>query len=202
MPKSGTSSLNAYFTCNQARTAHWKCKDNQYCGVCMQNFFSNVAKNTWKNRKSSGDYAPELQQACGNYNVYAQLDFQTPLACLYPQVNHLQTLVRALPHACFTYTDRPFDHWLASVKGWGGSGSSNMYSRFLNACEIYPRNETGLFAWRENHKRLVRETLRGRCFLEIEIEEPDAGARVAEFFQGTRASCWGQKNCKTSCPKG
>ena len=65
------------------------------------------------------DGARALRSACGNYDVFAQIDFEPYHACMFPQVYFLETLLHYLPNACFILNTRPTEHWLTSVSHWG-----------------------------------------------------------------------------------
>ena len=126
------------------------------------------------------DKSAELRSACGDYDVFAQVDYEPHYTCLFPQVFFLQTLLRYLPHACFVLNTRSTDHWLSSVRNW-----YDMMGRMIDACPIHPRNETGLGEWYDRHKMRASLAMRSaKCALEFNIED-DVGltSHLNRFFK-------------------
>ena len=231
LPKAGTSSVGEYFSCHGWRVSHWLCETpnttatttttttTTKCTFCFHDWLARVAAREhpgsrgWREQL---DLATELRRACGAYDVFAELNLQLHNLCLYPQVSHLHTLVRVLPHACFVLNTRPLPHWLESVKAWGlktintsssllSGGSKHaasyqperdsMLAKMLNSCPVWPRTEEGVLRWHSEHLERARDALRNHsCAIELDIEEPSAGDRLARRFPGTRASCWAQHN--------
>ena len=172
LPKTGTTSIAAYFACNGWRSSHWNCGNASKCAVCMMSWLVAVAQREhsgsrgWRERL---DMSGELQRHCGDFDVFAEIDLQMHSACIYPQVEHLHTLVRVLPKACFILTVRPMEHWLRSVRAWGLKPLSNrsshvatyeperdtLLSKMLSSCPILPRTEAGLLAWHSQHLERV-----------------------------------------------
>ena len=117
--------------------------------------------------RPAGDSSASLRSACGNYDVFAQVDYEPDHTCIFPQVFHLHTLMSYLPHACFILNTRPTNNWLRSVREWPG-----MMDRLTGACPIHPRNETGLGKWYDEHKERASLALRSaQCAGEFNIED-------------------------------
>jgi len=175
MPKCGTKTIADFFKCNGWHTSHYACRhDLKYtyrtmssCADCVTRWVLNVMD------QPVGDKSAQLRLACGNYDVFAQMDYAPLHTCMFPQVFFLQTLLRYLPHACFVLNTRPTDHWLSSVRNWRmGANNSHLMPRYLNNCPINPRNETGLGEWYDRHNLRASLALRSaRCALEIDIED-------------------------------
>jgi len=176
MPKSGTETISEFFQCNAWSTSHWSCPLGAglwaanrtfpahpfpACGNCMTRWVTDMAG------RPVHDGSASLRSACGNYDVFAQVDYEPAHACMFPQVFFLTTLLSYLPHACFILNTRPTSHWLKSVRGWPG-----MMGRLTDACPIHPRNETGLGKWYDEHKVRASLALRSaQCASEINIED-------------------------------
>uniref|UniRef100_A0A7S2BN44 Uncharacterized protein n=1 Tax=Haptolina brevifila TaxID=156173 RepID=A0A7S2BN44_9EUKA len=145
------------------------------------------------------DAEPKFRAACGKFDVFAQLDFPTCNACLFPQWTYMHTLIQLLPNACFILNTRPAANWLRSVQLWdkmkGTAPQWHLLKNLLRTCPISPRNETGLLLWYERHMEAARDALRtAKCAVEIEVEEASAGEKLARAFNGTSKSCWTQRN--------
>jgi len=130
--------------------------------------------------------------ACGDADVYAQIDFVARDLCLLPQITHLQSLVSLLPHACFILNTRPLNHWLGSVRDWGthwGKKYNPLMQRFAKACPLWPRNETGLARWVEEHHARAREVLAtAPCAIELNMLSRNPP------LTSSRTRCWGRSN--------
>ena len=152
MPKTGTESIAKFFTCNKWKSSHWTCPGHGYCGQCLLRWVAAVAGS------SIADGADLLREACGDFDVFSQIDYEPSGACLFPQVTYLPTLLRYLPNAYFVLNTRPTAHWLSSVAQWG-----NMLERLTQACPINPRNSTGLGQWYEAIIVRASQALRTQC---------------------------------------
>jgi hypothetical protein len=88
---------------------------------------------------------------------------------------------------------RPTDHWLSSVRGWAiGTELGGLLGRMIDACPIYPRNETGLGEWYDRHKMRASLAMRSaKCALEFNIED-DAGVT-------SHLNCFFKLNSSTQC---
>ena len=143
---------------------------------------------------STTDGSAALRSACGDYDVFAQVDYEPNGACLFPQMYFLQTLLRYLPSACFILNTRPTEHWLESVRNW-----NDMLPHMISSCPINPRNATGLGEWYDRFKARASLALRAssRCALEFvchpEGSNPSRGPQQRSAIP-TRASsaCLGQ----------
>ena len=176
MPKCGTGTINEFFKCNGWKTSHYACRfdPNKHirsvpaamsCGNCVTRWVLTVMD------QPVGDKSAQLRLACGNYDVFAEMDYAQIHTCMFPQVFFLQTLLTYLPHACFVLNTRPTDHWLSSVRNFRW-GYAHLMPRILNNCPINPRNETGLGDWYERHNLIASLALRSaRCALEFDIED-------------------------------
>ena len=160
MPKSGTESISSFLECNGWHSAHWHC-DSGYCGDCMLRWVADISGT------NGTDAVNALKRQCGNFNAFAQVDYEPMGSCIFPQVSYLATLIRYLPDACFVLNTRPTSHWLASVSAW-----NNMMSRLTSYCPIYPRNEEGLGRWYDDIKfRASRALQKAKCSVEFDIED-------------------------------
>jgi len=161
MPKTGTESISKFFTCNGWKSSHWTCPGHGYSGQCLLRWVAAVAGS------SIADGADLLREACGDFDVFSQIDYEPSGACLFPQVTYLPTLLRYLPNAYFVLNTRPTAHWLSSVAQWG-----NMLERLTQACPINPRNSTGLGQWYEANIVRASQALRnaGVCHIEVNLE--------------------------------
>ena len=125
--------------------------------------------------RPAGDKSAELRSACGDYDVFAQVDYNPAYTCLFPQVFFLQTLLRYLPGACFVLNTRPTDHWLSSMRRW-----SDMMGRMIDGCPIHPRNKTGLGEWYDRHKMRARLAMRSaKCALEFKTSKTISASRLS-----------------------
>ena len=196
MPKSGTGTIADFFTCNRWKTSHWRCgRSGEFCGDCMTRWVTDVSG------QPAGDKSAELRSACGDYDVFAQVDYNPGYTCLFPQVFFLQTLLRYLPGACFVLNTRPTDHWLSSVRSWAiGTELGGLLGRMIDACPIHPRNETGLGEWYDRYKMRASLAMRSaKCALEFNIED-DVGvtSHLNRFFKlNSSTQCLGVYAHKT-----
>ena len=110
MPKTGTESIAKFFTCNKWKSSHWTCPGHGHCGQCLLRWVAAVAGS------SIADGADLLREACGDFDVFSQIDYEPSGACLFPQVTYLPTLLRYLPNAYFVLNTRPTAHCTLAVE--------------------------------------------------------------------------------------
>ena len=199
MAKAGTTSVHNFFECNRvSRVAHYSCNDDRdtviggkagECGKCVTRFITAVASKQIKNMIPGAEQT--LRNYCGNFSVFANIMYLSDDVCLYPNVEHLELLVKVLPRACFVMHTRNVTEWLNSYKHYGA-----MYRRALDECPgVLPRTDQGLVDWYLRHERHVHDTLANHhCAIEVNIDDPKAGTQLADYFGGTSSDCWGHYN--------
>jgi hypothetical protein len=113
-----------------------------------------------------------------------------------PQYTHIRTLVATLPNACFILNYRSTNNWLSSVRRWSYMSVDSMTDMYLANCPLREKTEEALGEWYEMHSALALRVLQeaGACFVELDIERPDAGQILEEGFPGTSARCWVPQN--------
>lgn len=190
MPKTGTQTIGEFFECNGLKSSHYRCGQS-FCGDCVMKWVTQMSGS------STTDGSAALRSACGDYDVFAQVDYEPNGACLFPQMYFLQTLLRYLPSACFILNTRPTEHWLESVRNW-----NDMLSHMIRSCPINPRNATGLGEWYERFRARASLALRAssRCALEFDIEDGvGPTTRLDQFFAlNSSTKCLGIHTHQTS----
>ena len=197
-PKTGTTSLQAFFRCGGLDTSHYKCGDHGTCGECI---------------KSALDAGHPPLRSCGDYQAWAQLDFAgnpgdalpglNPRddVCYFPQVEALDAIHAEHPTATFVLNRRSTPNaWLESVDEW------NDLRQRLADCDITglpegvgepgEKGDERLRAFVESHERRVREFVAAHPshrLVEVVIDDPGAGDALETAF-GISARCWGRKN--------
>jgi hypothetical protein len=102
------------------KTSHYVCAGGEHCGKCVE-----------RNVRAG---APPLSN-CGEYDVYAQLDYSgNPggaiegvatvdpgnTSCFFPQLEALDAMSAQFPSATFVLNHRRrFEDWTGSVDHWG-----------------------------------------------------------------------------------
>lgn len=109
MPKTGTSTVHAFFERSGYRSSHYRCIDRLYCGLCI--------------RAALQKGQPALK-SCGDYEVWAQMDVENLGQCHFPQIVNLEELHNEAPNATFVLTHRNMTRWAKSVKNWVGATRS------------------------------------------------------------------------------
>mmetsp|Transcript_8525 Transcript_8525/g.17291 ORF Transcript_8525/g.17291 Transcript_8525/m.17291 type:complete len:311 (-) Transcript_8525:93-1025(-) len=201
LPKTGTSSIRAFFECGGFSVSHWTCglingtrgarrmpfmgrtERLQFCGNCV--------------RENLRRARPALL-GCGDYAVYSQLDhISTPDACFLPQVSALDALTKHFPNATLILNVRSPAHWLRSIKSWYRGDSMAVRIANCNLPGLLSGSDGDLMAWYVQHIRRVRHFATTRpCnrLVEVNIEDESAGSTMHEAFPFVTASCWGRVN--------
>jgi hypothetical protein len=180
MPKTGTSTIHAFFNRSGYRSSHYKC-GKYFCGLCI--------KAAIKANK------PPLR-SCGNYDVYAQMDLENLGQCHFPQITDLEYLHQEAPHATLILSTRNLTRWASSVRHWVGGVRS--MARRLAKCEGGPKSQfkDDLIAWYQAHIEHIRKFVQehpSHTLIELDIEDPRAGETMAQLF-GSDARFWGHEN--------
>ena len=190
MPKTGTTSLQHYFSCSGLRASHYWC-NGRLCGPCFLDFIGAIAEEDffqkWKTHNLNSfeflineTVALELlYNACGKYGAYTEIGHDSSTNCIFPQITYLETLVAVLPSACYILNTRDLTNWLRSAHGW-----HNWTSRMSNACPLDTADEAGILNWVTSHLQHVRSVMkRLECAIEVNIEDPSAGQQLEHFSQ-------------------
>jgi len=185
LAKSGTTSLHEFFRCSGWCSRHdW--------GTLTHAMLATLA---FAQSQSTVNADAILRARLGTpADVLAEVN--DAFRCVFPQVDHLDHLLRFFPEACFVQTTRPVDHWIRSLRGWRLPNGVTLLGSMITRCPIRPRDESGLRTWYLRHERRVRKALSGRqCALVIDIEK-DPGVELARHFSRTNESCWGHHNAR------
>jgi hypothetical protein len=181
MPKTGTSTIHAFFERAGYRSSHYKCQ-GMYCGLCIQ---AAIKKKE-----------PPLK-ACGDYEVYAQMDIENLGQCHLPQVVDLDILYQEAPNATWILPTRNMTRWARSTQNWIGASMRSLAKR-LAKCKEGPETPfpKDLIAWHQAHLERIRNYCSAHpslTLVEIDIEDPTTGTVMAQHFRSD-ASYWGHEN--------
>lgn len=169
--KSGTQTTHDFFKCAGWSSSHWVCQKpgqrDEFCATCVLRWIAKTMPLASWNDERRHDYSAELQEECGNYTVFAQIDVATSHTCAIPQVSFLHMLLARLPNACFVMTYRSEASWVESMARWG-----TLKPRTLKSCPLLPKNDSGLAAYYAAHKARVRAALAASdvCNVQIDLE--------------------------------
>ena len=186
--KSGTTSLFEYFECSGWRSTHDAPCGWERCSTALNRFL---------NLNMSKHVSPEavFRNVMGGAYVYTELN--AARQCEFPQLDHVEHLIRSLPSACFVLTSRNPTHWVTNMHNYHApTKRDSLATEMLRACAArgkWPRAHADLEEWYGMHLRRAREAmLAAPCALEVAIERPveEVGALLARRFAGTNSSCW------------
>ena len=184
MPKTGTSTIHAFFERSGYRSSHYKCVNGLYCGLCI---------------RAAVEQAKPALKTCGDYEVWAQMDFENLGNCHFPQITNLHALHQEAPNATMVLSLRNMTRWVRSVKNWVGGGQRSMAAR-LSKCKGGPRSKEteDLITWHHHHITRIRKFVLqhpSHRLVVINIEDPRAGHTMESHFgSASPASNWGHEN--------
>lgn len=191
LPKSGTTSLYHYFSCNGFDTTHYCCcgsNDTQYPCENGRTMSSQLVENL-----NSG--LSLLHGITGT--VHAQLDGELfdnqDQPYFLPQQYYLEQLHAAAPRATWILPLRSPQSWKTSVEAWLDMGKR------LKQAHQYHNPNSVLADFLVDFYQLHTETVKEACqryhrkCVVVQVDE-NAGNVLEKTFPGTRASCWGRHN--------
>ena len=132
----------------------------------------------------------------GNFDVYAQMDVESPEKCYFPQVEVLDEIHKAHPDSTFIFNSRNITSWVKSIRGW-----YDMVDR-LTKCNItgFPtgvgKTDEELMGFYNSQRQRVRDFVAlhpSHRLVEVQIDSPDAGMVMQKAF-GIDQKCWGRTN--------
>ena len=182
--KSGTQTTHDFFKCAGWSSSHWSCRKpghpREFCATCVLRWVAKTMPGFAQLNERRRDHSAALQEECGNYTVFAQMDAATSVTCAIPQLSFLHALLARLPNACFLMTYRSGASWIESMGLW-----STLKQRTLAACPLVPQNDTGLAAFYADHKARVRAALAASrvCHLEVDLETESLTHKLNTFFR-------------------
>ena len=192
LPKSGTTSTAAYFSCGGYRASHYWAKDSQggvrISGQCVE---QNIAR---KRKPFEG---------CGEYDVWADTGYAEAKSCFYPSIDGLDSIYEAYPKFTLLLVVRNTSSWYNSFHNWYDRRLFRQWTR-CNATGMPNKNST----WRvhfhnyyEWHKQMVRDFAQSHpsiTYVEVPLESSETPHILAESF-GISSDCWGKCDSDYSC---
>eukprot|EP00980_Cylindrotheca_fusiformis_P028753 scaffold22642_cov134-Cylindrotheca_fusiformis.AAC.8 len=195
LPKSGTTSIFHYFSCNGIDTTHYCCcgsKDTQY--PCQGGRL--MSSQIWENVRAGRSL---LNGIVGR--VHAQMDGELFLQdepneppYFLPQHFHLTELHHAAPDAIWILPLRSADGWKRSVSKWLDMGE-RIQKTYQSHYPNFQWTDDSLVQFYDLHTEHIRQACRRlqRNCLEVPVDDT-AGQVLEDAFPGTRAACWGRHN--------
>jgi hypothetical protein len=192
LPKSGTTSSAAYFSCGGLRASHyWARNDDgqlRMVGECIQN---NIIRQK-----------PPLE-GCGSYDVWTDTGYAEFNRCFYPSIDGLDAFYNAYPNSTLMLVTRNTSSWFHSFFEWN---NHRLFRRWIrcNATGM-PNNNHGkwkdfhnYYEWHQNMIRKFASDHPSMAYVEVGLESPDAGRKLEEAF-GIPETCWGKCTPKFVC---
>jgi hypothetical protein len=217
MPKTGSSTLAAFFKCVGMHGTHQVIVNNrkeiEFEGICM--------------RDAVNLGLPPIQTCSNNSQYMMQLDVDFPFGfapkrkykngpyvsdqrdeCYFPQLSLLEEFHQEAPNATFVMNFRPIHDWVKSMAGWGHPpmmkrfplcqlpnkprgvpGNINNESEVINAMEHFICSHV-------LHLRQFVEDHPSHALIELDLYDADTSTSVmtALFPTVTNQSCWQHTN--------
>jgi hypothetical protein len=203
LPKSGTTTMQAYFKCGGLWSAHTFTRAERggverISNCLLRNYLEDVQNA--RNQSNVTQNVEPLKGCHDNKAVYADIgDYgKNPSRCYYSTLHEggLEYLAKFYPNSTFILLTREPKSWYNSVRKWQGS---IMFSRWRNWCGFpgYLIDGTEEERWAhfyKAHTQKVREFViknLGITYIESELEK---AADVMEYYTGITNNCF--KDCK------
>jgi hypothetical protein len=173
LPKVATTSIFHFFQCSGYSASHWTCGENGYCGTCIQ-----------KNKQNS----EPLLSGCGDYDVWAQIDFVGRSGeCYFPQISDLALIHDHYPNATWILNMRRVDDWIASVTAF----KTGTFAKRLRLCA---GNDLERWYWKQIKRvRSFKAAHPTQRIVELNIDAPGAENRLIQEIGGS-VGCWKRHN--------
>uniref|UniRef100_A0A7S1BXJ7 Sulfotransferase domain-containing protein n=1 Tax=Corethron hystrix TaxID=216773 RepID=A0A7S1BXJ7_9STRA len=193
-PKTGTTSLFAYFHCGRHASSHYRCSEGVgrfHCGNCIQ----------W-----NIEHGNPILHGCGNFDVWAEINVSNTLnkipTLFLPQVEHLDLIHRDYPNATFVLTNRNPKTWVESVIKWHQLHDIFIKSNITGLPSGSGKTVKELRNFFVGHHKRIQNFVHehpSHTLVEINIDSKKAGIQLEEAF-GVNAQCWGQSNKNNADP--
>ena len=220
MPKTGTTTMEAFFKCGGVHTSHSVCKVTN--DVLLQSFFESggvgtkgllkngecLSHRVWEPCKhcpecmwAAKNHSLPLLESCGGYDVWMQVD-TVESHCFFPQLSGLDLIHEESPSATFLYMFRDVDNWINSISHFRGGSTK----RRLQKCGKKGRipflegsKPDQLRKFRCESVKYVRnfvENHPSHTLIEIDLDNPESGKILSQLFE-IDEECWAIKNVNT-----
>ncbi len=174
LPKSGTTSLDAYFKCNNISSSHQIC-DGVPCALCIR-------------RNLDADRPPLF--GCNRSIAYTQLDWEFSDSafkmCFFPQ-RDLRPFHEHYPFSTFVLNLRPALHWINSVNNWG---TLRERLRRCNLTQMDLTDDANMIRFYNEHTKYVRQFAREHSHRLVEVDIESSSPP----FPGAEPKCYAQRN--------
>ena len=182
-PKIGSSSIHSFFGCAGYRSLHYRCNRSTKCAECI---------------KRSVQEGLQPLYYCTMAEVYSQIDDGREY---FPQINHLEEIVKQYPNATLLLTFRNMESWYASLSKWTRNGTRMDQELMISDIPGLPygmgRNAAEFSTWFCNHIERVRGVVERNpslTLVEIDLEDEDGTRQQMSDIFNVDASCWVRAN--------
>ena len=215
MPKTGTTTLEAFFKCGGVHTSHSLCKVTNddllqdfypkerlgrsgldANGECLSNRVGKPCERCQRCMWLAKNRSLPLLESCGDYEAYTQMD-TIENGCHYPQLMSLDLIHEESPSATFLYMFRDVNSWINSVSHFRGGSTIR---RFRKCAKIIPflkgNSPDNLRDFRCNSVKYVRNFVAkhpSHTLIEIDLDSPETGKILSKLFH-IDEKCWGKTN--------
>lgn len=197
LPKSGTTSLGQALTHAGLKVADWRIRAGQSKEDKLKRAF--VGRLMYRGYFDNGDPLSLM----GEFDAFTEIDIIRDGLNLWPQTDWgLLAAIRAHhPGAKFILTHRDAAKTSDSMGRWSNLGRTRLPNAAIPGMpEGWGKTHAERIRWIEGHFTFCRQVFGNSAdFLEYDIEDPDAQAKVAEFLE-IDLPWWGVANANQAKP--
>lgn len=205
LPKSGTTSIYAYFLCGGVRSVHTYCPlknpddgSQVRIGAVME---ANV-KNGNPPFQGCGD---DRTAKHGAVKVFSDTGYVRQFqSCYYPSISALEAMYASYPNMTILLGVRNSTKWYDSFKKWNQGGLQYLWA---TECTLMPNRTKRpdefiqFYEWHNSNVREFANRHPSVTFIEFDIESPSAGIDL-EQATNISSKCWGRYQPKNEVGKG
>ncbi len=197
LPKSGTTTLAEALRRAGLSVADWRIRKGQSRGDRLKRAF--VGRLMYRGYFETGDPLALMEE----FDAFTEIDIVRDGLNLWPQTDWgLLSAIRAHhPGARFILTRRDPTAHSDSMARWSNLGRTRLPQNAIPGLpEGWGKTDAERIRWIEGHIRFCRQVFgKSDDFLEYDIEDPDARAKVSAFL-GVELPWWGVANANHNSP--
>lgn len=193
LPKSGTTSIYAYFLCGGARGVHTYCPFKVDQGRGQLRVGELMEENIRHGYPPFHGCGTGIRDQNGPVKVFSDTGYVHQVGqCYYPSISALEAMYDAYPNMTIVLGTRNSTKWYQSIKKWGGGSLLDRWSRY---CAFMPNNVsaaafTAFYEWHNQHIRKFVQRHQTIKLIEFSIDSETAGD-VLESETNITSACWG-----------
>jgi hypothetical protein len=194
LPKSGTTSIYAYFLCGGVRSVHTYCPHRNKFDPRQLRIGAVIEENVKNGNAPFQGCEDGDNERLGPVKVFSDTGYVMPEGpCYYPSISALESMYKSYPNMTILLGTRNSTKWYHSFKNWNKGGLQWLWTKYCDPMPStpHPNAFTSFYEWHNHHIRNFAQQHPSVTLIEFQIDSSTAGSDL-ERATNISSSCWGK----------